>query len=316
MLLLFNRKEWAMTKYTKEQKAEYFAKMRAEWKAAKDISTTKGLEIDAIIMNHGLQISRTGFIIVQSQMEDQGLDGLPYLDAKTFHGWKENGFKVRKGQKSTISGITWIGTTGKKDAKTDDDKKGFAFPKTYHLFHRSQVEAMCPTDDKPKQTQKTLFNVTKKPSTSKFRSMAEALTAKIEDKIRPMTQNPTPKRNQQYHFRLCEGANLQRLQKLLFAMCNCIENDTLPEVLLGITKKADLANLVYKRADTSGGYYSCIVSNDYHYDTPEALSAQKLIEGSREEERQQEEQNEISKMKQNLLLQKIDDFFPTPDCII
>ena len=146
--------------------------------------------------------------------------------------------------------------------------------------------------------------------------MAETLTAQIENKMRPMTQNPTPKRNQQYHFRLCEGRDLERLKKLLLAMADCIDNNTLPVELEGITKKADLAKLVYKRADPSGGYYSCVVSDDYYYNTPKALAAQNLIEGSREEEQRQRELNEIATMKQALLLNKFDDFFPTPDSII
>jgi len=77
-------------------------------------------------------------------MTNQGLNGIPYLDAKTYGGWQDNGFQVRRGEKSTLSGITWVQVGGKeadKGAETDG-KDGFCFPKEYHLFHRSQVDAI------------------------------------------------------------------------------------------------------------------------------------------------------------------------------
>ena len=125
--------------HTKEEKAVYFKGLREQWNAAK-VHALNGrkAEIEAIIMNHGMKISNTGFLFVKLQMEAQGLDGLPYLDTKTFKGWKENGFRVMKGQKSTLSGITWIGIY-----KEDDEiKSSYAIPKEYHLFHKSQVEAV------------------------------------------------------------------------------------------------------------------------------------------------------------------------------
>lgn len=308
-----------MTQKQKDRSKE----LRAKWKTAKQLLTDgKIREIDAAIATHGLNISRMGYMIVSMEMRSQGLEGIPYLDAKTYKGWKENGFQVRKGEKSTLGSITWVGVGGKDPVKRTDGSieiegdSGFIFPKSYNLFHRSQVDAIGSPTDKPTKTRKPAVSTVKPQSNAKFLSMADTLTAKIEDKMRPMTQNPTPKRTQQYNFRLWEGENLARLKKLLLAMADCIENGDLPDVLQGITKKADLADLVYKGCNTSGGYYSCIVSNDYHYSTPEALAAQKLIEGSREEERQQHEANEIAKLKQSLLLQKIDDFFPTPDIII
>ena len=109
-----------MVSYTKEQKKEYFANLRESWNNCKQLSEIKGKEIDAIINNHGLSISRTGFMFVSMQLEQQGLDGLPYLDAKTFKGWRENGFKVVKGQKSTLSGITWINCEKKNSDEKDD----------------------------------------------------------------------------------------------------------------------------------------------------------------------------------------------------
>ena len=131
----------AKKEFTKQEKQAYFKSLRDRWQSAKKHADNGGkAEFQAIITNHGLNVSMTGFILVYSQMKSQGLDGLPYLDAKTFHGWKENGFKVRKGEKSTITGITWIGIN-KKGEDSEEIENSYAMPKAYHLFHRSQVDA-------------------------------------------------------------------------------------------------------------------------------------------------------------------------------
>jgi len=130
------------SKYSKEEKIEYFKTLRAEWQAAKNMSVEDNEHIQAIIRNHGMNVSATGFKFVQMQMTEQGLDGLPYLDIKTFMGWKDNGFKVKKGSKSTVKGITWITVNDKAEGATNDED-GYMLPKVYHLFHRSQVEEVA-----------------------------------------------------------------------------------------------------------------------------------------------------------------------------
>jgi phospholipid N-methyltransferase len=303
---------------TQKQK-EHSKELRDRWNRAKTLLTDQKIsEIDAIIQTHNMgSISQTGFMVVSMEMKQQGFDGIPYLDAKTYQGWKENGFQVRKGEKSKLGSITWVGV-GKKEPTPEapDGKNGFIFPKSYNLFHRSQVDAIGSPDDKPTKTRRPAVSTVKPQSNAKFLSMADTLTAQIENKQRPMTQNPTPKRNREYNSRLWEAGNLSSLQKLLLAMSDCIEKGTLPEALQGITKKAELTKLVYKGASSNQGYYSCIPDENYSLDTPEALAAQELIAGNREEERKQREINELAKLKQSLLLQKIDDFFPTPDVII
>ena len=131
-------------KHTEEQKKAYFKQLREQWENAKKLLTEDKIKvIDAAIATHGLNISRTGYMLVSMQMLAQDLDGIPYLDAKTYKGWKENGFQVRKGETSTLGSITWIGVKSKEKHETPDGegKKGFMMPKAYKLFHRSQVEA-------------------------------------------------------------------------------------------------------------------------------------------------------------------------------
>jgi hypothetical protein len=126
------------TKYTKEEKKAYYNSLREQWQAAKIHANNGGkAEIEAIIKTHGFKISVTGYCFIMRQMAAQGLDGIPYLDAKTFQGWQENGFSVKKGEKSTLTGLTWVQIGG--DPEREDDS-GWKMPKAYHLFHRSQVE--------------------------------------------------------------------------------------------------------------------------------------------------------------------------------
>ncbi len=126
--------------YTKEERAQYFQDLRNRWQAAKDLS-----QDNAILAAHheaqviaGRSFSVASFADVKRQLVDLKLSGTPYVDTKTYKAWRDSGMQVRKGEKSKITGLTWIKAD---DSKTDDDKKtSFTFPKEYHLFHSSQVQ--------------------------------------------------------------------------------------------------------------------------------------------------------------------------------
>jgi hypothetical protein len=127
---------------TKAEKQAYFKSLRERWQNAKRaLDEGKISEIHAIITTHGLKVSVSGWMFVSIQMKQQGFDGLPYLDAKTYKGWKDNGFQVRKGEKSTLSGSTWVSPSQKNDDGEQEADDSYVFPKEYHLFHRSQVDA-------------------------------------------------------------------------------------------------------------------------------------------------------------------------------
>mgnify|MGYP001569344376 FL=1 len=135
-----------MTTYTPEQKREYYKSLRERWQSIKKAVDEKKLgEIEAIIQEHGLDVSPYSFAFTAAQMEALGYDGLPYLDCKTFQGWKERGFIVRRGERSKITGITWIGVGNKSEDPGEREKSdsGFVMPKEYHLFHRSQVDPLA-----------------------------------------------------------------------------------------------------------------------------------------------------------------------------
>lgn len=124
-------------KFTKEQRVKYYQELRSKWMMNK-LKADGDDKASQTYKKLGLKVSFYGFYWTMMQMEEQHLDGLPYIDAKTYKGWLETGFKVKKGEKSTLSGIVWREIKA-KDADEDDEPL-YLLPKVYSLFHKSQVE--------------------------------------------------------------------------------------------------------------------------------------------------------------------------------
>ena len=131
-----------MAKRTKEEIKEYYKGVREMWKKAKELAETdKYRGIIKECREQGIEFSAYGITFIAQQMEEQGLEGLPHIDTKTFNLWKKNGFRIKKGEKSTLTGIVWKEFKNKND---DDDDDGYVYPKIYNLFHSSQVEIYIP----------------------------------------------------------------------------------------------------------------------------------------------------------------------------
>ena len=130
--------------FTQEQKKEYFKNLRERWtanKAKADQDIDAKAKWEAIQAESPNGVSYYGFYFTYTTMKAQNLEGLPYVDTKTFSGWHSAGFKVKKGEKSKIRGITWIGAQTKED-NGENNADRVLYPKMYALFHKSQVEAV------------------------------------------------------------------------------------------------------------------------------------------------------------------------------
>jgi len=123
-------------KFTKEEKNKYFKNLRERWATSK-LLADKDKTVEALYNEVGGTFSYYSFYWTLMEMRSLDLEGVPYVDAKTFKGWKEAGFIVKKGEKSKLSGITWLAVKNKKGEETE-----FMIPKEYHLFHKSQVEEL------------------------------------------------------------------------------------------------------------------------------------------------------------------------------
>lgn len=129
-----------MRTFTKAEKNAHFEKLRKLWNDAAEFAKDEAaLAAHAEAKRMGVEVSIRSFCLVSEQMKSLNLQGTPYIDTKTFNGWTSAGFKVKKGERSKLSSIVFIGA---KDSDADDDgkKSGYVFPKECHLFHVSQVE--------------------------------------------------------------------------------------------------------------------------------------------------------------------------------
>lgn len=138
-------KKYEKPKYSKAQKNIFYKSLIKKWKAAKEFLLANN-SINELVNKTsdllGYSISTVNFALVLKQMQNQGLTGLPYIDAKTYGKWQEEGYQVIKGSKSTLDGITWISINNK--SKDNDNKEEveneYLMPKVFKLFHRSQVK--------------------------------------------------------------------------------------------------------------------------------------------------------------------------------
>jgi len=125
-----------MKQYTKEQKNKYFKNLRERWATSK-VLADKDDTVKALYNEVGGDFSYYSFYWTLMDMKSLELEGIPYVDTKTFKGWKDAGFMVKKGEKSKLSGITWLPVKDKEGEETE-----YLIPKEYKLFHTSQVEEL------------------------------------------------------------------------------------------------------------------------------------------------------------------------------
>jgi hypothetical protein len=72
--------------------------------------------------------------------EDAAADYDPEKNCFTYNRWKQEGFQVKKGEKS-LESITWV-VKEKKDEKTGETTKS-SYPKKVCLFYILQVEKIA-----------------------------------------------------------------------------------------------------------------------------------------------------------------------------
>jgi hypothetical protein len=128
-------------------KAGYYSQLRQEWQQAKDTwEANKDYQVlyDNAVKSGVEGMSRYSFMFTKLQMEAKGLEGMPYLDAKTFKGWMKNGYCVNKGEHSLLTGIVWRLPKVKVEGKwvDDDDDNNYRLPMVYKLFHKTQVSPL------------------------------------------------------------------------------------------------------------------------------------------------------------------------------
>jgi len=145
------------------------------------------------------------------------------------------------------------------------------------------------------------------------------MQGQIDVNMRPMTQNPTPKRNRQYRQRIIEGGNIQRTQEALRALADAHERGAVPIMLKDLKSKAQVAPLVRKRLESTG-YYE-VHEGDYADCSPIAQAIRELVVSVRSPEAakvfaEQAHAQWIAELEDKVRRMSIRGFFPTPKLLI
>ena len=151
------------------------------------------------------------------------------------------------------------------------------------------------------------------PLADKLRKLADGMEDKIQHLSRPMTQNPTPKRNREYRSGLHDARNMERTQKALRALADLHHDFRCPAELGMLRTKDDIGALVRVGLSGRGGYYDVIEDDDYAVKTPQARMLQALIDGSAAQKAEREEQRKHGELMASIALGNFPGYFPTPE---
>jgi hypothetical protein len=122
-------------KYTKKQRIAYYANLRKDWEKAQELASKdkKAVKLFNEVKKANKEAkSIEAFYFTLAQMQKLNLKGLPYVDVKTFDGWLEAGFVVKKGQSHIVNGVVYKAI----------NPNGFKVPSFCNLFHKNQVQAI------------------------------------------------------------------------------------------------------------------------------------------------------------------------------
>lgn len=71
---------------------------------------------------------------VRERYGDEAVDNFsPIHSVKTFRGWTNSGYKVKRGERAIYKGVSFVNGQ-------DEDGEDKRYPKSYALFHINQVE--------------------------------------------------------------------------------------------------------------------------------------------------------------------------------
>jgi protein-L-isoaspartate O-methyltransferase len=156
------------------------------------------------------------------------------------------------------------------------------------------------------------------PIGKKFRDLADRMTAEIQEKRRPMSQNATHKRLREYHSRLFDADQLESAQKGLYALAEANDNGTLPLALAGIKSKTEVLKLMRLESDRTGDQLR--TTGKYSDTTPIGIALQQLVDAvlgsaGSEDAEALKVRRQIEDIENSLRFQKIPGFFPTPPAL-
>lgn len=155
----------------------------------------------------------------------------------------------------------------------------------------------------------------------RLRRMADEMQAVIDERLRPLDQNWTPKRGLQLAQRTHEGHDLQLVQRALRALAARHEAGSVPLILQKLKTKKELFELLRTRADVSGGHYSYRETGEGWDTGPVATELRRIIAEAQTEaqaaaDAQERKRREREQRINALRSSNTPGFFPTPPAVI
>lgn len=183
--------------------------------------------------------------------------------------------------------------------KWKDSPAGFAFEA------RDQAEAFIGGEQaKPAETRSGERSANR---ADRLRELADGMESAIEHKLRPLDQNPTPKRLRELRSRQHTGDDMRRAQRALRALADLHEAGAVPPILEDVrTKKAALHLMRTHYGDP--GTCNADLHGVYVDESPQARALQSLIS----DDSPDPVRRKIETEEHELRLAKIPGFFPTP----
>lgn len=155
----------------------------------------------------------------------------------------------------------------------------------------------------------------------KLLSLAATMNKQAEEKMRPRETHTAKKLAQARHAEL-EGARLKRAADLIESLCQAIDEDRVPEILLNekLTKDFFLMAGRLETKRVSNGYHDYLVEgSNYSHNDPQFQALRCLDRMSPEKIAEQEARQREFKLRRaidNVRNRDIPGFFPTPKSVI
>lgn len=166
-----------------------------------------------------------------------------------------------------------------------------------------------------------IFTISQKsqndPTAERFRKLADAQQKVIDDKRRPMTQNPTPKRRKEEMSRRIDANQLERVQGAMRAIADARYLGSLPGVLDNVRSKTQVEPLVRKRID-SCGYYDLFETSEYSDKSDAGVALQALLHAASDPiaAAAKVKADNLRRLEQSVDFKPIPGFFPTPKPLV
>jgi hypothetical protein len=139
----------------------------------------------------------------------------------------------------------------------------------------------------------------------RLKNMADAMQKDIDDKRSSLTQNPTPRRLKIKARQEKDADKLELVQETMRALAKAYDNNNVPDSLKCLVHKSKITTLLTN---------SCGLTPDQKKQRNMLLSMQAANESDEDKQTKKDrrDRKELEDMENNVRLQKIPGFFPTP----